>query len=80
MFGGDTISLILPKLILSVTRDGILTFFIFCNVPQSVAPQFNDNKQARRVQQQNLFNQNLISNRFRNVNNSAKILNWSGAP
>jgi hypothetical protein len=26
MFGGDVISLILPKLILSVTRDGILTF------------------------------------------------------
>jgi len=26
MFGGDVISLILPKLILSVTLDGILTF------------------------------------------------------
>jgi len=27
MFGGTTISLILPKLILSVARDGILTFY-----------------------------------------------------
>jgi hypothetical protein len=28
MFGGVTISLILPKLIRSVTRDGIWTFFL----------------------------------------------------
>jgi hypothetical protein len=36
MFGGDTISLILPKLILSVARDGIYNLFIFAtlNAPQ----------------------------------------------
>jgi hypothetical protein len=56
MFGGDVISLILPKLILSVALDGILTFSIprlaaVFRRPDAIFALFNDNKQARRVQQ-----------------------------
>jgi hypothetical protein len=57
MFGGDVISLILPKLILSVALDGILTFSIPRQAVDSqrtdaIFALFNDNKQACRVQQQ----------------------------
>jgi hypothetical protein len=50
MFGGTTISLILPKLIRSVARDGIWAFWFGWQLCQ---PQFsiNDTRQARCVQQ-----------------------------
>src|SRR5258708_3153695 len=51
-FGGAMISLILPKLILSIARDGIWTFIHW---PAGVASRLlllNDKKQVRRVQQE----------------------------
>jgi hypothetical protein len=54
MFGGDVISLILPKLILSVALDGILTFSrpfrASLGQPERFFALLNDNKQAGRVQ------------------------------
>jgi hypothetical protein len=55
MFGGDVISLILPKLILSVALDGILTFSIprpaaVFRLSAAMFAWFTDNKQARHVQ------------------------------
>jgi hypothetical protein len=49
MFGGATISLILPKLIRSVARDGIFSFLFVAQ--QRTAPKFslNDTRQARRI-------------------------------
>jgi hypothetical protein len=58
MFGGAVISLILPKLILSVIRDDILTFFYVVTLH---APQINDNKQARRVQQQAFYQNSILT-------------------
>jgi hypothetical protein len=45
MFGGMTISLILPKLIRSVARDGIFGFL--CLVQQHVAPEFHLTTQGK---------------------------------
>jgi hypothetical protein len=49
MFGGATISLILPKLIRSVARDGIFGFLFVAR--HLAAPKFslNDTRQARRI-------------------------------
>jgi len=64
MFGGDVISLILPKLILSVTRDGILTFSISPGhqflITGTIFALFNDNKQACRVQQPTCYSKFLF--------------------
>jgi hypothetical protein len=61
MFGGDVISLILPKLILSVALDGILTFSkpfrASFGRPERFFALLNDNKQAGRVQAAYLFQQ-----------------------
>jgi hypothetical protein len=61
MFGGAVISLILPKLILSVALDGILTFSrpfrASFRWPKRFFALLNDNKQAGRVQTANLFQQ-----------------------
>jgi hypothetical protein len=69
MFGGDVISLILPKLILSVALDGILTFSISrpehpFGRPDAIFALFNDNKQACRVQRHTCFCKFSIFNRF----------------
>src|SRR5665213_2626712 len=58
MFGGTTISLILPKLIRSVTRDGILIFLSRAATAPHRQLLFNDTRQARRVQRQTRHNHN----------------------
>jgi hypothetical protein len=54
MFGGVTISLILPKLILSVTRDGIWTFLFGPATAPRRHSSFNGTRQVRRIQRRNL--------------------------
>src|SRR5260370_41182743 len=51
-FGGAMISLILPKLIRSIARDGIWTFTHWPATVPSRLLLLNDKKQVRRVQQE----------------------------
>src|SRR5947207_10691879 len=62
--GGAMISLILPKLIRSVTRDGICTFNEWLATAPGLWLLRNDGRQARPVQEQTCRNSNR-QGRFR---------------